>query len=48
MEQREVVPNAYKAINVSDLNKDEKTEAYYEVIVSRDLRTKILDESFMH
>jgi len=48
MEQREVVLNAYKAIKVSDLNEEEKTEAYYKVIVSRDLRNKIMDELFMH
>lgn len=48
MQQREVVFNAYKAIKVSDLNEEDKTEAYYKVIVSRDLRSKIMDQLFMH
>ena len=47
MQQREVVFNAYKAIRMSDLSEDEKTEAYYRVIVSRDLRTKIMDQLFI-
>ncbi len=47
MQQREVVFNAYKAIRLSSLSEDEKTEAYYRVIVSRDLRTKITDQLFV-
>jgi hypothetical protein len=47
MQQREVVFNAYKAIRLGDLSEDEKTEAYYRVIVSRDLRTKITDQLFI-
>ncbi len=47
MQQREVVFNAYKAIRLSNLSEDEKTEAYYRVIVSRDLRTKITDQLFV-
>ena len=47
MQQREVVFNAYKAIRLGDLSEDEKTEAYYRVIVSRDLRTKITDQLFV-
>ena len=48
MQQREVVFNAYKGIKMSDLDEDAKTEAYYRVIVSRDLRSKIMDQLFMH
>ena len=48
MQQREVVFNAYKAIKMSDLNEEAKTEAYYRVVVSRDLRSKIMDHLFMH
>jgi alpha-amylase/alpha-mannosidase (GH57 family) len=47
MQQREVVFNAYKAIRLGDLSEEEKTEAYYRVIVSRDLRTKITDQLFI-
>jgi len=47
MQQREVVFNAYKGIRLGDLTEDEKTEAYYRVIVSRDLRTKITDQLFI-
>ncbi len=47
MQQREVVFNAYKAIRLSNLSEEEKTEAYYRVIVSRDLRTKITDQLFV-
>jgi hypothetical protein len=47
MQQREVVFNAYKSIRLGDLSEDEKTEAYYRVIVSRDLRTKITDQLFI-
>jgi predicted glycosyl hydrolase (DUF1957 family) len=47
MQQREVVFNAYKAIRLGDLTEEEKTEAYYRVIVSRDLRTKITDQLFI-
>ncbi|MDM7998706.1 MAG: hypothetical protein QUS33_01565 [Dehalococcoidia bacterium] len=47
MQQREVVFNAYKAIRLGNLSEDEKTEAYYRVIVSRDLRTKITDQLFI-
>ena len=47
MQQREVVFNAYKAIRLGSLSEDEKTEAYYRVIVSRDLRTKITDQLFV-
>ena len=38
---------AYKGIRLGDLSEDEKTEAYYRVIVSRDLRTKITDQLFI-
>jgi len=48
MQQREVVFNAYKAIKMSDLSEDEKTEYYYRVIASRDLRSKIMDQLFMY
>jgi hypothetical protein len=48
MQQREVVFNAYKAIKMSNLSEDEKTEGYYRVIVSRDLRTKTMDQLFMY
>ncbi len=48
MQQREVVFNAYKAIKMSDLSEDDKTEGYYRVIVSRDLRTKTMDQLFMY
>lgn len=48
MQQREVVFNAYKAIRMSDLSDDEKTECYYRVIASRDLRSKIMDQLFMY
>ena len=47
MQQREVVFNAYKGIRLGGLSEDEKTEAYYRVIVSRDLRTKITDQLFI-
>ncbi len=47
MQQREVVFNAYKSIRLGSLSEDEKTEAYYRVIVSRDLRTKITDQLFV-
>ncbi len=47
MQQREVVFNAYKSIRLGDFNEDEKMEAYYRVIVSRDLRTKITDQLFI-
>lgn len=47
MQQREVVFNAYKAIRLGNLSEDEKTEAYYRVIVSRELRTKITDQLFV-
>ena len=47
MQQREVVFNAYKGIRLGNLSEDEKTEAYYRVIVSRDLRTKITDQLFI-
>jgi hypothetical protein len=40
--------NAYKAIKMSDLSEEEKTEGYYRVIVSRDLRTKTMDQLFMY
>lgn len=48
MQQREVVFNAYKAIKASNLSEDDTTEAYYKVIASRDLRSKIMDQLFMH
>jgi hypothetical protein len=48
MQQREVVFNAYKAIRMSDLSEDDKTECYYRVIASRDLRSKIMDQLFMY
>lgn len=47
MQQREVVFNAYKSIRQGLLSEEEKTEAYYRVIVSRDLRTKITDQLFI-
>jgi len=43
-----VVFNAYKAIRMGDLSEDEKTECYYRVIASRDLRSKIMDQLFMY
>lgn len=48
MQQREVILNAYKTINMSDLSQDEKTEFYYHVIASRDLRSKITDQLLMY
>jgi len=47
MQQREVVFSAYKGIRLGNLREDERTEAYYRVIASRDLRTKIADQLFM-
>lgn len=44
LQQREVILNAYKAINMSDLTEDEKTDYYYRVIACRDLRSKITDQ----
>ena len=44
MLQREVILNAYKAIHMSDLSDDEKTEYYYRVIAGRDIRSKITDQ----
>jgi len=46
MQQREVVFNAYKGTRLGDLSEEENTEAYYRVIVSRYLRTKITDQLF--
>jgi predicted glycosyl hydrolase (DUF1957 family) len=48
LQQREVILNAYKAINMSDLTEDEKTEHYYRVIAGRDLRSKITDQLLMY
>jgi hypothetical protein len=39
--------NAYKAINASGASQDEKRELYYRVVVSRDLRNKIVDKLFL-
>jgi alpha-amylase/alpha-mannosidase (GH57 family) len=44
MQQREVILNAYKAIHMSDLSENEKTEYYYRVIAGRDIRSKITDQ----
>jgi len=44
VEQREVVFNAYKAIAVSSLPEDTKTEYFYHwVVASRDIRNRITD-----
>jgi 4-alpha-glucanotransferase len=48
MQQREVVLNAYKAIKMSDLSEDEKTEYYYRVIAGRDIRSKITDQLLLY
>jgi hypothetical protein len=39
--------NAFKAINASGASQDEKRELYYRVVVSRDLRNKIVDKLFL-
>jgi len=46
--QREVILNAYKAIKMSDLPEDEKTEHYYRVIAGRDIRSKITDQLLLY
>jgi alpha-amylase/alpha-mannosidase (GH57 family) len=46
--QREVILNAYKAIHMSDLPEDEKTEYYYRVIAGRDIRSKITDQLLLY
>ena len=44
VEQREVIFNAYKAIAVSNLPEDTKTEYFYHwVVASRDIRNRITD-----
>jgi alpha-amylase/alpha-mannosidase (GH57 family) len=48
LQQREVILNAYKAINMSALPEDEKMEFYYRVIASRDLRSKITDQLLIY
>jgi hypothetical protein len=48
MMQREVILNAYKAIHMSDLSEDEKTEYYYRVIAGRDIRSKITDQLLLY
>ena len=47
MEQWEVMVNAYKAIRVSDVSPERKTDYYYRVVVARDLRNKIEDKLFL-
>lgn len=46
--QREVILNSYKAIHMSDLSEDEKTEYYYRVIAGRDIRSKITDQLLLN
>jgi len=45
-QQGEVVLNAFRAINLSQAPEEEKREAYYKVVASRDLRAKIRDQLF--
>jgi len=47
MELREVILNAYKAIKLSPMSEEEKTEYYYRVIASREIRNKITDQLFL-
>jgi len=47
VQQREVVYNAYKAIRLSNAGEAVKTEFYYRVIASRDLRSSIMDHLFL-
>lgn len=47
VEQREVVLNSYKAIKLSNLSEDEKTDYYYKLVASRDLQAKIMDQLLM-
>ncbi len=43
LQQDEAIFNAYKAITISNLSEEEKTEYWYRVIASRDIRSKIID-----
>jgi predicted glycosyl hydrolase (DUF1957 family) len=45
-QQGEVVLNAFRSINLSGASEEEKREAYYRVVASRDLRGKIRDQLF--
>jgi len=45
-QQAAVVLNAFRAINLSSAPEDEKREAYYRVVASRDIRSKIHDQLF--
>lgn len=41
VQQEEVILNAFRAIRLSGCPEAEKTKAYYQVVIARDLRTKI-------
>ena len=48
IQQDEVVFNAYKALKLSGLSDDEKTQWYYPVIAARDIRSKIIEQLLMY
>jgi hypothetical protein len=45
-QQASVVLNAFRAINLSTAVEEEKRNAYYKVVASRDIRSKIWDQLF--
>jgi hypothetical protein len=45
-QQAAVVLNAFRAINLSGAAEPVKRDAYYKVIASRDIRSKIHDQLF--
>lgn len=43
VQQEEVILNAFRGIKLSGCSEEEKRNAYYQVVITRDLRTKILE-----
>ena len=47
LEQWQAIVNAYRAINLSQVDEKVKREYYYKLVASRDLRSKITDRLFL-
>jgi len=47
LEQCQAIVNAYRAINLSQADEGIKKECYRKLIVSRNLRDKIIDKLFL-
>jgi hypothetical protein len=45
-QQGEVVLNAFRSINLSQAPEEEKRDAYYQVVATRDIRAKLRDQLF--